>query len=189
MNKKIPVWLLLLLLWVSLMITLTFGWAVYHIKSKKGVTISKTDSAILAVASFPALVHESVNQLRHPPLARPDAFPGLSGLKVEKNYIDSNYLLLSAYDAKANQSQVKLIRLSDQKTIYSWSPNMDEVKKIYAGYDKEWNKADEHSILMTHPLISADGSLVFHSALSPLIKIDKNSKVVWMGKEVFSHSL
>jgi hypothetical protein len=189
MNKKIPVWLLLLLLWISLMITLTFGWAVYHIKSKKGVTITKTDSAILAAASFPALVHESINQLRHPPLARPDAFPGLSGLKVERNYVDSNYLLLSAYDAKAKQSQAKLIRLSDQKIIYTWSPDMEKVKKIYTSFDKEWDKTDKHSFLMTHPLISADGSLVFHSALSPLIKIDKDSKIVWAVKEVFSHSL
>ena len=171
------------------MITLTFGWAVFHIKSKKGVRISKTDSAVLAVASFPALVHESINQLRHPPLARPDAFPGLSGLKVEKNYVDSNYLLLSAYDAKAKQSQVKLIRLRDQKIIYTWSPDMEEVKKIYTSFDKKWDKTDKHSFLMTHPLISADGSLVFHSALSPLIKIDRDSKIVWTVKEVFSHSL
>jgi hypothetical protein len=67
MDKKISVWLTLLLLWISLMITLTFGWAVYHIKSKKGTIRSKTDSAIIAVASLPALVHESINQLRHPP--------------------------------------------------------------------------------------------------------------------------
>ena len=39
-----------------------------------------------------------------------------------------------------------------------------------------------------HPFLTEDGGLIFHCG-SPLVKIDKNSKLVWQNQEdVFHHS-
>ena len=41
---------------------------------------------------------------------------------------------------------------------------------------------------MWHPAITFEGELIFHSA-SPLVKIDFNSKIVWVNDEdMFHHS-
>jgi len=190
MNKKVPLWLMLLLLWISLTITLLFGWAVYRIKSCGILINDKISGTIISVASFPTQVHKSFIALFYSNLVRPDIYPNINGLKVSKNYIDSNYLLLSTYDVKYKHPIVKLIRIYDQKIIHEWAPNIDELKKIFIKKDEAWVHADKHSFLLTHPLLSADGSIVFHDAVpSPLIKIDKDSKVIWTANETFGHSL
>ena len=105
MNKKIPLWFVLLLLWFALIVILTFGWDVWRIKtSRQGVT-TKTDRIIIAIASFPSLVKESFKEIGKPStLVSPVLYQNINGLKTEKKYIDSNYILLSTYDKKVNQS-------------------------------------------------------------------------------------
>jgi len=190
MNKKIPLWLVLLLLWFSLIITLTFGWAVWRIKSSRQGVNTKTDSIIVTIASFPSLVKESFAQLKRPStLIAPDFYPNISGLKTEKNYIDSNYILLSAYDKKANQSVAKLIRLSDQKVIHQWTPDYDRIIKLLGKQNKYWPDQNKHNLRLYHPLLSADGSIIFNNVLSPLIKIDKDSKLIWAINGIYHHSI
>ena len=190
MNKKIPLWLVLLLLWFSLIITLTFGWEVWRIKSNRQGVTGKTNRFIIAIASFPSLVKQSFTQLNQPStLIRPDFYPNINGLKTEKGYIDSNYILLSTYDRNANQSVAKLIRLSDQKVIHQWMPDYDEIIRLSGKQNKYWPEKNKHNLRLYHPLLLADGSLVFNNVLSPLIKIDKDAKLVWAINGIFHHSI
>jgi len=190
MNRKIPLWLVLLLLWFAFIIALTFGWEVWRIRNSRQRMNSKADQFIISLASFPSLVKESFNELKQPSkLICPDLYPNVSGLKTEKNYIDSNYILLSTYDKKENQSVVKLIRLSDQKIIYQWMPNYDEIIKLYGKQNKFWLVTDKHNLQLCHPLLSPDGSIIFNNYLSPLIKVDKNSKLIWGVNGIFYHSI
>jgi len=190
MNKKIPLWFVLLLLWFALIVILTFGWDVWRIKtSRQGVT-TKTDRIIIAIASFPSLVKESFKEIGKPStLISPDLYPNINGLKTEKKYIDSNYILLSTYDKKANQSVAKLIRLSDQKVMHQWVPDYDAIIKLLGKQNKFWPDQNRHDLRLYHPLLTSDGSLVFNNVLSPLIKIDKNSKLVWSVNGIFHHSI
>jgi hypothetical protein len=107
---------------------------------------------------------------------------------MEKKYVDSNYILLSAYDKKEDQSIIRLIRIYDQKTIYQWIPNISEIKKGIDEKDGFWKDADKHGIPFHHPLLAPDGSIIFHAG-HPLIKINKDSKLSWVINGIFHHSL
>ncbi|HEY5326776.1 MAG TPA: arylsulfotransferase family protein [Mucilaginibacter sp.] len=190
MNKKIPLWFVLLLLYFSFIITITFGWAVWHIKSDGPLFKGKTGTVIISIASFPSLIKESFKELFYSNLLiRPDIYPNINGFKFEKSYVDSNYILLPTFEKKQGQFIVKLIRLCDQKTIHQWIPNFNEIKRIMIGKDGFWDKAVINQIILFHPLLSPDGSIVFNTYLSPLIKINKDSKLVWILNGVFHHSL
>jgi hypothetical protein len=190
MNKKIPLWFVLLLLWFALIITLSFGWEVWRIKSSRQGITTKTDRFIIAIASFPSLVKESFTEIGRPStLISLDHYPNINGLKTEKRYIDSNYLLLSTYDKKTNQSVAKLIRLSDQKIMHQWTPDYNAIIKLLGKQNKFWPDQNKHNLRLYHPLLSSDGSLVFNNVLSPLIKIDKDSKLVWSVNGIFHHSI
>ncbi len=189
MNRKIPLWLVLLLLWFAFIIALAFGWEVWRIRNSRHRMNSKTDQFILSLASFPSLVKESLIEIKQPSkLISPDLYPDISGLKAEKNYVDSNYILLSTYIRKDNQSVVKLIRLSDQKIIHQWKPNYDQILKLYGPHNKLWLGQDKNNLSIYHPLLSPDGSIIFNYYMSPLIKIDKDSKLLWGLDGIFNHS-
>jgi hypothetical protein len=189
MNKKVPLWFVLLLLWVGCIITVTFGWQVWRISNYR-TAAQKNASISILIASFPHLIHESFRELKQPnPLIKSSPYPSIHGFKSENNYVDSNYLLLPTYDKKENQSVVKLIRLADQKVIYEWKPDFDQIKKIPFKENNGWQKYNKSVFNTTHPLLSPDGSVVFHSLESPLVKIDKNSKILWILNGGFNHSL
>src|ERR1700761_2248400 len=99
MNKKLPLWLVLLVLWFGLMGALWFGWRGWIIKSSRQGEKSRTDHLVIAAASFPTLVRESFKELHQKStLVAPDLYPNLNGLKTENRYVDSGYLLLATYD-------------------------------------------------------------------------------------------
>ncbi len=190
MNKKIPVWLLLLFIWGFCIFTVTFGWAVWHIKSHGPFFNRKTSNVIISIASFPSLVKQTFTELIQPNiLVRSDCYPSINGYKVEKNYIDSNYILLSTFGVKEHQSIVKLIRIYDQKTIYQWTPNFEQIKELMKNKNEFWFTALKNNVRLLHPLLSPDGSIVFNDIASPLIKINKDSKLIWIINGAFHHSL
>ncbi|MDB5017638.1 MAG: Arylsulfotransferase, partial [Mucilaginibacter sp.] len=192
MNKKIPLWLALLFLWFSFIITIMFGWAVWHVyndSQRAQHQISKASRLAIFIASTPHLIKESFKELSQPRLLVRFSYPGIRGFKVKKNYIDSNYLLLSTYDRKQDQSIVRLIRLSDQKTIHQWKPDFDQIKKFTEKENSFWRDTNKYDVRLFHPLLSSDGSIIFNDNLSPLIKINKNSKLVWTVNGSFHHSL
>jgi Arylsulfotransferase (ASST) len=180
MNKKVPFWVVLLLLWFAVIAIITYGWAVWYID--KTLAKGKTANAIILIASSPSLVRESFNELFNPRmLIRPDVYPGINGFKMEKSFVDSNYILLPTFDKKADQSIIKLIRLSDRKLIYQWVPDFDKILQ------QTGDKRNKHNILAGHPLLAADGTIIFDA--SPLlIKINKDSKLVWAINKDFHHS-
>ncbi|MDB5130960.1 MAG: Arylsulfotransferase [Mucilaginibacter sp.] len=191
MNKKISLWLILLLFWFSSIVTLLFGWAVWYIKSDGPLFKGKTASYIISIASFPSLVKESFTELfTSSPLIRPNLYPSINGFKMEKGYVDSNYVLVSTYDKRFGQSIVKLVRLYDQTTIHQWVPDFDMIKKAMQYKSKFWHDANKLSILLRHPLLANDGSIIFNNGrLSPLIKINEDSKLIWVANGAFHHSL
>jgi hypothetical protein len=190
MDKKVPLWIVLLLLWFSFILIVIFGWAVWHIEKNsqdEQQYNSKISRLALFIASSPHLIKESFTELKHSRrLIRNNIFPQVSGFKIEKKYVDSNYILLSAYDKKEDQSTVKLMRLSDQKIIYQWKPNFDEIKKQTINKSPFWN-VNNYDVRLVHPLLTPDGSIIFN-ALYSLIKIDKDSKLIWVINGMFHHS-
>ncbi len=190
MNRKIPLWFVLLLLWLSFVGALAFGWSVWRIKTSRQGAHTATDRAIIAIASSPSLLKESIAQLnRGSSLISHDEFPGVKSFKAENNCVDSNYLLLATYSKAKDQSVVKLIRLADQKIIYKWAPDYKEIIKQIGSQNKLWASQPIHDLRLYRPLVLADGSLIFNNLFSPLIKIDRHSKLVWTVDGSYHHSI
>ena len=189
MNKKIPVWLALLFLWFGFIITIFFGWAVWHIDQNNSIINEKTSEVIISVARLPALIKQSIQEIGiSKPLVAPAIYPNLNGFKAEKKYIDSNYILMSSYDSNRDQSVTKLIRLSDQKTIHRWQLDYDELSKLNAPQFSFLKTASKLNLRIIHPLLAKDGSIVFNCMYSPLVKINKASKLIWVINGSFHHS-
>jgi hypothetical protein len=100
MNKKVPLWLLLLIVWLFCIITITFGWAVLRIKNNGPLFKGRNSDLIISIASFPSLVKETFHELGTNPLTDRNFYPSINGFKMEKKYVDSNYLLIAAFDKK-----------------------------------------------------------------------------------------
>lgn len=190
MNKKIPLWLVLLIVWVFAIITLMFGWSVGYIHEGGHLISGKPRSIILSIAKFPTLVDAGIKQLFAPmPVIIRDRYPDIDGLKLnDKNYSDSNYILLSAYDKDAGHTGFKLIRLSDQKVLKRWVPEIKEIMKLRDKGRPVSETSNKGNIVLWNPLLAANGSIIFNTEDRSLIKIGKDSKVQWSLQGIFHHS-
>ena len=190
MKKKVPVWLLLLFVWLALVGGLIFGWDVWRIKTSHLGMQTKTDRLVIGLASSPALLKQSIKEINQGSLLiSPDFYPELKGFKSEKGFVDSGYLLLATFDARRNQSAARLVRLSDQKVLHQWTPDYNAIIKAVGGQNKDWDHTEVRNLRLYNPLLLPDGSLVFSTLLSPLIKIDSQSKLVWTVNGIFHHAI
>jgi hypothetical protein len=188
MNRKVPLWLVLLIIWFGCVITVTLAWAVLQVKNNETFSRGKLADIIISIASFPTMVKKAFSEYGRNPLINTDHYPSINGFKMASKFVDSNYLLLPAYDKKEGQSIIKLVRIYDQKTIYQWKPNLNELKKLPNNEHQFGVNLDRHFIFFVHPLLSFDGSIIFHEG-NILVKIDKNSNVLWVINEGFHHSI
>ena len=190
MNKKVPIWLVLLLVWIFAILTLMFGWAVGYIHEGGYLIQGSAKTTILSIARFPTLGNAGIRQIfSPPPLIIKDRYPDIDGLKLEnKNYTDSNYLFLSAYDKEAGHSGFKLIRLSDQKVLHRWVPDIQKIMKIRDKGRPMSEASNKGNIVFWNPLPSDDGSVIFNTEDRALFKIDKDSKILWSLDGIFHHS-
>ena len=191
MNRKLPLWFVLLLLWFSFIGALAFGWDVWRIRTSRQGAHTSADHAIIAVASSPSLLKESfADEIgQGSKLISPDYYPAIKVFNADNKYIDSNYLLLATYSKSKDQSVVKLLRLADQKIIYQWTPNYKTIIKKIGERNKPWADQNIHDLRLYRPLLLPDGSLIFNNLLSPLIKIDKYSRLVWTVDGSYHHSV
>lgn len=190
MNRKIPLWLLLMIAWFLLVAGLFFGWDVWRIKTNREGVKTKTDSIIITLASSPDLLKQSINEINQgSKLISHDYYPGIKHFNAKNNYTDSGYLLLASFDAKRNQSVARLVRLSDQKILYQWLPDYGAIIKAIGAENKDWEHPEVRNLRLYHPLLLPDGSIVFTTLFSPLIKIDRNSKTVWTVNGIFHHAI
>lgn len=190
MNKKVPLWVLLLTVWIGFVGILLFGWAVGYVHEGGYLIRGKAKDAVLAIARFPTLVNASIKQIfSPPPLILNDRYPNINKLKLrEKSQVDSNYLLMSVYDAKADQSSIKLLRLSDQNILHRWVPSIKAIIDIRDKGRPLSESSNKGNIVFWHPLLLNDGSIVFNTEDRALIKMDRSGTIVWSVEGKYHHS-
>jgi hypothetical protein len=193
LDRKIPVYILLLIFLFGICAMVSFGWAVLH------VTISKYDElasnrlgpfgeALTTIAKFPSLVKQSLIQVRGAgPQVIEDNFPDLDGFnksgKVQVAVLeDKGYLLLPVFDRKKGQSIAQLIRIADQQILREWVPDLDALKNIS---NSEIIKSG-YEIL--HPLLLKDGGILFKDTDGVIVKLDSSSNIEWFIDGIFHHS-
>lgn len=205
-EKKIPVYILLLTLFVGAFITVSFGAAIRHIVLNGPSLHGVFADTLLTVAKFPALVKEVLTEVpinrrggRQVIEARILPIPGerkqreyrfsdLDGFKKSGRLQagaleDKGYLLLSSYDKDKEQATVQLIRIADQQILHEWAPDIDAILSLSD------TKRVKSSTRILHPLLLEDGGLVFQNSGSPLFKINSSSSVEWFIKGYYHHSI
>lgn len=118
-------------------------------------------------------------------------FPDQSGFEGTGNDYES-YMLLSRFDGDLNQGIVELIDLQNFETLHIWNPDIDAFNKAIPAVNEfkrlSIDNADHRSYMM-HPLLTHGGALIFQR-VSPLIKIDKCSNLIFQNStDLFHHSL
>ena len=196
MDKKIPVWILALVVFIGLNLAVVFGWFVRH-ASEGREKLGVLGPVVMEIANFPTLVQYAfIDIAGRSPMLIDNRFPGIDGFKIngvlqDNAAKDDGYLLLSAYDDTRKQSTVKLIRIRDGQILHEWVPNIRQL----AGRQKtesvflNMNEMTARRYRIMHPLLIDDGGLIFHGERSPLFKVNVCSNFEWVVDGVFHHSL
>ncbi len=190
---KIELWALLLIGLLSLILAISNGILVRQelIGSKKFGIFSKT---ALFLAEIPVNVKKISLHLSYDlsaPVVIEKRFRNISefhGKPVE----EERYLLLSRYDGDKQSSIVELIDLRTFDVKKTWNPDIEQINSLANVSDPEFENllTDRSSsrFRLIHPFLTEDGGLIFKHD-TPLIKIDKNSQLVWLNqKDAFHHS-
>ncbi len=203
MGKKIELWVLLLVIWFGIVFIIVFTW------SLKSELVGWKRAGVLGriayhTSNLPTLTRDLLFYKKSPkstPLIIEDRWPEINGFSkngIINNAVrnDKGYLLFSAYSGEKKQSTVKLIRIQDQKTIFEWVPNIDEIKKIHKKMglnnlpdDFDLTSFSKSRYRTIHPLLMDDGSIIFNNFSSYLVKISKCSEILWISDIITHHSL
>jgi hypothetical protein len=194
MKKTVSVWLLIVIIFLGLNVTVLFGWCVEYVATQRGDSLGKLAPVILTIAKFPSLVKQAVSEVAQGShLLADNRFPELDGFK--KNGIlpsgvtnDEGYLLVSAYDNNRNQSSVKLIRINDQKLIQEWSPNISSLLKDQKTEGENFDIQDmiESGDQLTNPILLENGNLIVGIGYD-LVKLNTCSSIEMVVKGKFHH--
>jgi len=106
---------------------------------------------------------------------------------------EETYLLLSRYDGNKYRSVVELVDLRTFEVNKTWIPDIDQINGLVDTSRPEFENLDrDHNakrFRLIHPFLTEDGGLIFKHN-TPLVKIDKNSQLVWQNQEdAFHHSI
>lgn len=119
-------------------------------------------------------------------------FPNVSGF--QGNPLEEEaYLLLSKYDGDKERSVVELVDLRTFEVKKTWSPDIDKINNLVDTSLPEFENLERDRnakrFRLIHPFLTEDGGLIFKDG-TPLVKIDKNSQLVWQNQEnAFHHSI
>ena len=188
MFKKIEIWIIYLVMFLSIPFTIGFGVLVRQelAGSTKFGRVSKTALFLAEIPSNLKNIIKSPYQV----FERLDRFHDLDGFNGTPNSQES-YLLLSRYEGDLKEGVVELVDLKNFNVLHTWNPDIDKfnksVKKIgdfkYITRDYQ----DSRSRLL-HPQLTSDGGLLFNSAR--IIKIDSCSNLVFQNtQDKFHHSI
>ncbi len=183
-----------------------FGNMVIHSTSNNnpGGAFGKTESVIVFFAKIPS---NSIKVVRCYLFKNIDACSGFGGdeftytkhknkkkgltiFSSNPNHLEG-YILFSRYFKDKKKSLVHLYDIKNNKILYEWNPDIDEINKL-SNLDRSLKNLEvdlnKNRYLFYHPLLLGNGSIITHSS-SPLIKIDKCSNLVWQIDKRFHHSI
>ena len=185
---KIELWVLCLAGLLSLLLAISIGVLVRQelVGSIKLGVISK---GALFLAEIPKNLK---SMIINPFLTKEQRFPNVSGFQG-KHLEEETYLLLARYDGNTERSVVELVDLRSFEVKKTWRPDIDQINGLVDTSRPEFEnlQRDKNAkrFRMMHPFLTEDGGLIFQS-YTPLVKIDKNSQLVWQNQEDnFHHSI
>lgn len=190
MFRRVPLWLLLLVMLGALAGLVAFG-ALVKLRMEGSKRYGPLSEIALAVASIPSTLRETVAGT-DPRLAA--GYPPMQGgfsRPAGSTFSDGGYALIARFSAERDRSIVELVRLRDGKVLREYAPDMAAINGASrietAIFDIDRDRPPWRYRMM-HPYLMPDGGLTFQG-MSPLVRIDACGKVVWMLDGIFHHAL
>lgn len=190
--KRVSQFCLLILL--LLLVSLSTATVVRHVMIG-GQRFSDTQKDfILNFSQFPNLTWRTLNEFYRA------AEPVLHIIKVSDSEkaawnelfpqpLDPGFLLFSGLNAEAKSWDIKLIRISDNKTMALWTPDWRSIGERTTLKDWYEIKQNTSAFIAVHPLPLPGGDLVFNTGYS-LVRINAcSSKIDWVLDQMAHHSI
>ena len=176
MFKKIEIWILYLIMFLGIPVSIGFG-----ILVRQELVGSTKFGGISKAALFLAEIPVKIKTINISDLQVRERFPSsLSGFIGTPN-LQKSYLLLSRYDGDLREGIVELVDLMNFKVLHTWNPDVDEFIKPLKNIDEfKYLKRDANNsrFLLRHPILLEDGGLVYQNH-SPLFKLDNCSNLIF----------
>ena len=187
MFKKISLWMFLLSFIAFILISLILIWSMYYIynapyphgiKSRFGNkvnTVAKfTDDGLRLIDSFTTTIEP-----------RKIKFKKFQGINYyDKNFEDKGFILYSSIDKDINPITV-LFDIEKREKVFIWKwPIQDIFDSSTIG-----KKVTKCCFRAQHPIIMKNGDLISNSSQGPLVRINKNSELVWLVDRQAHHSI
>ena len=187
MFKKISLWMFLLSFIAFILISLILIWSLYYIYNapyphglkirfgNKVNTIAKfTDDSLRLINSFTATIEP-----------RKIEFKKFQGIKnYDKNFTDKGFILYSSVGKEINPITV-LFDIDKKEKVFVWKwPVKDIFDNSTIG-----KKVTKCCFRAQHPIIMENGDLISNSSQGPLVRINKNSELVWLVDRQTHHSI
>ena len=199
MFKKVEIWVLYLMTVIVFCSYILVGALVVREENNKvNGRIPKNIPVISSVSKFfyflayiPSNTYALLRKSKHRLLVK-DRFTELDGFDGNPLTYEA-YFLLSRHDGELNEGVVELIDLKNFDILHKWNPDITKILNLTTKNDHFKNievDRDESVFRLFSPILFSDGSLIFHGNGSPLIKIDKNSNLLWIKDDVrYHHSI
>lgn len=185
--RKIEIWALYLLLILGSVALVLFGWVVQY-KAVGGQRGGVLSDVALAVAKIPDdISHLLKSGLTAAMQPQRIPFAEFKNLKViDSNFSDKGLLLVSSYSLEQNMATIFLYDIQHSKKLYEWIPPHREIMAQTSYHD---GVNVRESYRSQHPLLLADGSVVFTSGEGALVKVDRCGNLEWTVDRHFHHSI
>lgn len=110
---------------------------------------------------------------------------------IDQPLIDDGYVLFTRFDTVKKRPVLRLMHLSDGRTIHQYEPDIQAVNArsnvVSAQIDFPRDRNVRRNLMM-HPLLMPDGGVITHDT-SPLSRFDACGHLEWMVDGIFHHSL
>jgi hypothetical protein len=170
--------------YLVLMLLMLTAWLVrYSILQESGIN-PKIEKAIVSFAAFPTTIHSFFRSGGMVDLRYVSDTITKAGLHyfVDTAQIPKGSLLISTFK-KDKELEIKLLDLRKNIIVKTWSINPDAVLRYAPD-----SGLTRYNIRLFHPLLLKDSSLICNTDFF-LFKINKASKIVWVNKKYFHHSI
>ncbi|MBS1669533.1 MAG: hypothetical protein JST58_19325 [Bacteroidetes bacterium] len=175
----------LLVAYLLFLTSMLSAWTVFHILTGGKRINPKYNNSILAFAAFPTNVFNYLKGINNP--SNDERWVSNSSAKdgfeyfTDSSQISPGYLLVSSFNEKNYDPNIKLINIRTGQLLKTWELNVDTALR----YDPAKTKLNFRAF---HPLLFSDKSIVYNTEYG-LVKIDSNSKILWARKGMFHHSI
>lgn len=107
--------------------------------------------------------------------------------RVDQDFTDDGYLLISRYSKVHSQTIVELFDIATEQVLHTWIPDLGAIFSMTPNHAGGVNTRMAYR--SQHPLLMANGDLIISSGEGPLVRINACGKPVWAIDRHFHHSI